>query len=170
MRDGRDGRLFVDDEFTAPVYALGAGWRGPSDRFRRICILEIVLTDHGHPPRCAADLDCNRFSSVQASDEHPRSRRRPSGSLDLPRPGPLRKNNFTRRSWWPLRERVGLEGVRFLDLRHTAATLLLSAGVHPKVVQERLGHSTVALTLDVYSHVLGSLQREAADKLDEVLQ
>ena len=85
------------------------------------------------------------------------------------RGGPLRKNNFLRRSWWPLRERAGLGGVRFHDLRHTAASLLLSAGVHPKVVQERLGHSTVALTLDVYSHVLGSLQRDAADKLDEVL-
>ncbi len=64
---------------------------------------------------------------------------------------------------------TGLEGVRFHDLRHTAASLLLSAGVHPKVVQERLGHSTVALTLDVYSHVLGSLQRNAADRIDEVL-
>ena len=83
--------------------------------------------------------------------------------------GPMRKNNFTRRSWWPLRERAGLDKVRFHDLRHTAASLLLSAGVHPKVVQERLGHSTVALTLDVYSHVLGSLQRDAADRIDEVL-
>ena len=82
----------------------------------------------------------------------------------------MRKNNFTRRSWWPLRERAGFGGVRFHDLRHTAASLLLSAGVHPKVVQERLGHSTVALTLDVYSHVLGSLQRDAADMLDEVLK
>ncbi len=83
--------------------------------------------------------------------------------------GPMRKNNFTRRSWWPLRERAGLDKVRFHDLRHTAASLLLSAGVHPKVVQERLGHSTVALTLDVYSHVLGGLQRDAADRIDEVL-
>ncbi len=83
--------------------------------------------------------------------------------------GPMRKNNFTRRSWWPLRKRAGLDKVRFHDLRHTAASLLLSAGVHPKVVQERLGHSTVALTLDVYSHVLGGLQRDAADRIDEVL-
>ena len=85
------------------------------------------------------------------------------------RGGALRRQNFTRRSWWPLRERAGLGAVRFHDLRHTAASLLLQAGVHPKVVQERLGHSTVALTLDVYSHVLGSLQQEAAQKLDEVL-
>jgi hypothetical protein len=83
--------------------------------------------------------------------------------------GPMRKNNFARRSWWPLRKRAGLDGVRFHDLRHTAASLLLSAGVHPKVVQARLGHSTVALTLDVYSHVLGSLQRDAADRIDDLL-
>ena len=75
-----------------------------------------------------------------------------------------------RRSWWPLRDRAGLGKVRFHDLRHTAESLLLSTGVHPKVVEERLGHSTVALTLDVYSHVLGSLQRDAADKLDAVLK
>ena len=59
--------------------------------------------------------------------------------------------------------------MRFHDLRHTAASLLLSAGVHPKVVQERLGHSTISITLDTYSHVLGTLQRDAADRLDEVL-
>ena len=59
--------------------------------------------------------------------------------------------------------------MRFHDLRHTAASLLRSAGVHPKVVQERLGHSTASITLDVYSHVLGSLERDAADRLDEVL-
>jgi integrase len=57
-----------------------------------------------------------------------------------------------------------------LDLRHTAASLLLSAGMHPNVVQERLGHSTVAITLDVYSHVLGSLRRDAAEKLHGMLK
>ena len=55
------------------------------------------------------------------------------------------------------------------DLRHGAATMLLAAGVHPKVVQERLGHATVAITLDTYSHVMGSLQRDAAAKIDEIL-
>ena len=81
----------------------------------------------------------------------------------------MRKSNFTRRSWWPLRELAGLDGLRFHDLRHGAATLLLAAGVHPKVVQERLGHATVAITLDTYSHVVTSLQRDAARKIDEIL-
>ena len=59
--------------------------------------------------------------------------------------------------------------MRFHDLRHSAATILLVAGVHPKVVQERLGHSTIAMTMDIYSHVLPSMQQEAADKIDDML-
>jgi integrase len=56
--------------------------------------------------------------------------------------------------------------VRFHDLRHSHATQLLLAGVHPKVAQERLGHSTVTTTLDLYSHVTPTMQEEAADRLD----
>src|SRR4029079_4056495 len=56
----------------------------------------------------------------------------------------------------------GVATVRFPDLRHTHATQLLRQGVHPKVVSERLGHSTVGITLDVYSHVLPGIQEEAA--------
>ena len=59
--------------------------------------------------------------------------------------------------------------MRFHDLRHGAATLLLTAGVHPKVAQERLGHATVSITLDTYSHVVSSLQHDAARKIDELL-
>ena len=65
--------------------------------------------------------------------------------------------------------RAGLPRLRFHDLRHSHATLLLKEGVNPRVVQERLGHSTVSLTLQVYSHVLPDLQAEAAEKLDRAL-
>ena len=65
---------------------------------------------------------------------------------------------------------AGLPRQRFHDLRHTAATLMLKANVHPKVVSERLGHSTIAITLDIYSHVLPDMQRDAADALDDVLR
>ncbi len=81
----------------------------------------------------------------------------------------IRKNNFRRRHFFPLLRRVGIRRVRFYDLRHTAATLMLSEGVHPKVVQERLGHSTISLTLDTYSHAVPTMQRDAADRLDELL-
>ena len=65
---------------------------------------------------------------------------------------------------------AGLPRLRLHDLRHTAATLMLRAGVHPKVVSERLGHATVGLTLDTYSHVLPDLQRDAAEVMDGVLR
>lgn len=69
-----------------------------------------------------------------------------------------------------LMKRLGLGGHTLHDLRHTHATRLLEAGVNPKAVQERLGHASVGVTLDVYSHVLPSLQREVADKIDAILR
>ena len=62
-----------------------------------------------------------------------------------------------------------LPDIRFHDLRHTYATLALQAGVHPRVVSERLGHSTVAMTLDTYSHVIPVLEEEAAERVAELL-
>ena len=58
---------------------------------------------------------------------------------------------------------------RLYDLRHTVATLLLQANVNPKIVSERLGHSTIVLTLDVYSHVLPSMQQDATAQLEEMI-
>jgi len=66
-------------------------------------------------------------------------------------------------------KKAGLPDIRFHDLRHTAATLMLQQGTHPKIVQERLGHSSISLTMDTYSHVLPSMQEEAAEKMDEIL-
>ncbi|MBC5824093.1 MAG: tyrosine-type recombinase/integrase [Candidatus Eremiobacteraeota bacterium] len=66
-------------------------------------------------------------------------------------------------------KRGGLGRVRFHDLRHTAATMLLAEGTHPKIVAERLGHSTVALTLDLYSHVTPNMQETAAATVDAAL-
>lgn len=66
-------------------------------------------------------------------------------------------------------EAAGLPHFRFHDLRHTSASLLLTAGVHPKVVQERLGHSNVGITLDVYSHVIPAVHAEASRKFDDIL-
>jgi integrase len=62
---------------------------------------------------------------------------------------------------------AGLPDMRFHDLRHSAATLLLSMGAHPKLVQELLGHSTISITMDIYSHVLPSMHREMMDGLDD---
>ena len=62
--------------------------------------------------------------------------------------------------------RAGLPHVRFHDPRHAHATLMLSKGVHPKIVSERLGHASIGITLDTYSHVLPGMQAEAAQAFD----
>ena len=61
-----------------------------------------------------------------------------------------------------------LPPIRFHDLRHSAATFLLGKGVHPKIVQDILGHSTINMTLDTYSHVLPSMQQNAMDNWDDL--
>ena len=66
-------------------------------------------------------------------------------------------------------ERAGMPRIKFHSLRHTAASLLLAQGTHPRVVMEMLGHSTIALTMNTYSHVIPALEREAADRMNAVL-
>lgn len=78
---------------------------------------------------------------------------------------PQHAHNIAQRDFRRVIERARVPRIRFHDLRHTHATQLLRAGVHPKVVQERLGHSTPAFTLAVYSHVLPGMQEEAARTL-----
>ena len=110
-----------------------------------------------------------------------------------PEGGWLRKSNVLRRSFQPVVERANararaeaeadrdgggganggpklLPPIRPYDLQHTGATLLLLAGESPKVVSERLGHSTITLTMDTYSHVLPGMQERAASKFDAILR
>lgn len=68
-----------------------------------------------------------------------------------------------------LLQRADLPSMRFHDLRHACASLLLVQGVHPRVVMETLGHSQISLTMNTYSHVLPVLQREAAGRMEAVL-
>ena len=82
----------------------------------------------------------------------------------------LRKSNVLRRSFFKIVDAAGLRRVRFHDLRHTCATLLFQRGVHPKVAQERLGHSTIAITLDLYSHMMPNMQADAAAAVDNRLR
>ncbi len=77
--------------------------------------------------------------------------------------------NYLTSAFPGLLQRAGLPHIRFHDLRHTHATMLLAQGVHPKIVSERLGHCTIGITLDTYSHVLPSMQEEAARKIDGIL-
>jgi integrase len=92
--------------------------------------------------------------------------------------GFLRKSNFTRRSFNPALKRAGLlderkaagkSKPRFHDLCHTCATVLLLEDVNAKIVSERLGHASIEITLNTYSHVLPTLQERAAEKMEAVI-
>jgi integrase len=84
--------------------------------------------------------------------------------------GPLHSENLATRNFRAIRARAKLPaGITPYTLRHTCATLLLLAGENPKVVCERLGHSSIVMTLDTYSHVLPSMQQAATEKLEKML-
>jgi integrase len=83
---------------------------------------------------------------------------------------PIMPRNLLSRHFKPILKRAKLpHSVRLYDLRHTCASLLLAANEHPKIVSERLGHASIVLTLDTYSHVLPSMQQAATDKLEKML-
>ena len=83
--------------------------------------------------------------------------------------GYLRRANLHKNSFKPILKRAGLPAIRIYDFRHTCATLLLLKDTPAKVVSERLGHSSITLTLDTYSHVLPTMQKAAADTLGQIL-
>jgi len=81
---------------------------------------------------------------------------------------PLRPNTISR-AWTMLATRAGVSVIRLHDARHTHASLMLKAGIHPKIVQERLGHASIQITLDTYSHVSPGLQEAAAAQFDKLV-
>ena len=88
--------------------------------------------------------------------------------FSTPEGKPLRPNTVSR-AWPMLAARAGLKVIRLHDARHTHASLMLKQGVHPKIVQERLGHASIQITLDTYSHVAPGLQEAAAESFDKLV-
>jgi integrase len=83
---------------------------------------------------------------------------------------PCEARNVIRKSYAPLLAQAGVPHIKSHALRHSAATLLLSQGIHPKIVAEMLGHTTISMTLDIYSHVTLDMQQEAADTMDRLFR
>ena len=79
----------------------------------------------------------------------------------------IRQSNFYSRVFRPAADEVGLEGLRFHDLRHTCAAFLIAGGAHPRAIMERLGHSSITITMDTYGHLLPSLDDELTDALEQ---
>lgn len=82
----------------------------------------------------------------------------------------LRRSTFRQGVWLPAIRDAGLEPLRFHDLRHTCASLLIAEGAHPKEIQARLGHSSITTTLNVYGHLFPSLDERLAERLDATYQ
>jgi len=82
---------------------------------------------------------------------------------------PLDAKNATHR-FQDLLSRLGIARMRFHDLRHACASLMLAQGEHPRVVMETLGHSQISMTMNTYSHVIPTLQRDAADRMERLLR
>lgn len=130
-------------------------------RSRRSIPLPASLVDELREHRAAQDAERERAGA--GYDDQGFVFAGPTGK-------PLSERSVVQYHFKPVLAAAGLpSSFRFYDLRHTCATLLLAANVHAKVVSERLGHSTITLTMDVYSHVLPTMQRDAADKLDAML-
>ena len=162
-----------------PSEALGLKWSDFDPRNKTLSVARVVT----HPVGGGWAFEAPKTAKSRRSFEVPgglapilaEHRTKPSENphnLIFPNLNgdPLHIQNVSRVVYKRILRRAGLaESFRLYDLRHTCATLLLLAGVHPKVVSDRLGHSSISETMDTYSHVIPGMQREASDKLDTML-
>jgi len=166
---------------------LGLGWEDVDLEAKTARVRRTLTLAKGGPrltePKTRGSRRSIRLtaSAVEALERH-RERQEGEGAARGPdwngqglvfctrRGTPIRRDNLHDKHWKPLLRRSGLPDVRFHDLRHTCATLLLTKGVHPKIVSEMLGHSSIAITLDTYSHVIPGLGDIAVSAMEEVLK
>jgi len=130
-----------------------------SGRSRTVALSSTVL----------AELRAHR---VRQAEEQLRLGLRPDGNsfvVAQPDGSPLQPRSLTH-EWVRLLSKTTLPRIRFHDLRHTHASQMLSAGVHPKIASERLGHSSIGITLDLYSHVMPGMQADAAEQVDAAIR
>ncbi len=165
---------------------LGLRWKDVDLEASRIAITQALLSVRNRlsvsPPKTASSrrsvaLDARTTAALRAHRRAQLEERLalggdwPDHDLVFTREDgePLHPDRFSR-DWFRQHVRAaGLRRIRFHDLRHTHATLALQAGVHPKVVSDRLGHSTVSITLDTYSHAVPAMQEEAAERIAAVV-
>jgi hypothetical protein len=159
-----DVELAPIDPAAVRMWFAGAhGKRGPTTVAKAYRLLSAILRSAFEDGRIARN-PC----SLKGAGREPRTEPGPSG-LVFPAPdgGPMRRSNFTRRVWIPARTELGFEGVRFHDLRHTAAAVAIASGAaNPLVLSRRLGHSTTRMTFDRYGHLFEGADRALAEALD----
>ncbi|NVP55990.1 site-specific integrase [Mycoplana rhizolycopersici] len=158
--DLSDGRRMLSVRDSAEQTKDGVRYKEPkSGRARTVALSSMMLTElKAHRTRQAEEQlklgvrpDDDSFVVAQVDGR------------------PLKPVSLTH-EWTRLLAKTSLPRIRFHDLRHTHASQMLAAGVHPKVASERLGHSTIGITLDLYSHVMPGMQADAAEQVDAALQ
>lgn len=116
------------------------------------------------------DALINRIRNSEEEKKNAGEKYKSEGFLICTKYGrPLPKHDC-HKLWNRLLEKHGMRKIRFHDLRHTCASLLLSLGIHPKIVQERLGHTSYKITMDLYSHLMPNMQSDASDALEKLLK
>ncbi len=149
---------------------LGLQWRDVDFEQGIVKVRRTVYNGRIHEPKTSKGKRSIKLTqaSITALREHTRM----SEWIFCTRNGTtLSCQNLRTCSWKPLLKKANLPlGTRFHDLRHTCATLLLTKGVHPKIVQELLGHSSISITLDTYSHVLPNLQEKAVQAMEDIFK
>lgn len=185
-----DHRLFAAFVLSATTGTrrgelLGLRWRDVDLDSARVSIVRTITTVNGQPietstktnkSRRRVALDGATVEVLRAHQERQAVDRKAAGSawqdtglvFTLEDGSAIHPDRFSR--WFSrLVDVAGLPHIRLHDLRHTHATLALQAGVHPKVVSERLGHATVGITLDLYSHVSPAMDEAAAERIAGLL-
>jgi integrase len=146
-------RRTLSETRKGPVFELPKNGKGRSIKLTKSASEAL----RGHLERQLGEIDGN-------GDEY-----RDQGLVFPSQKGtPMNASNLTGRNFKPILKRAGLPGIRLHDLRHTCATLMLCEGVHVKLVQELLGHATISITLDTYSHLLPGMGGEAAGAMERI--
>lgn len=195
----REMAFLTPSQVTALAAAVGADWedlvltaaytglrwaelvglrvdRLDPDR-RSITVVEQAVEVSGRfewgPPKTAAGRRTVSLPAVLASLLEVRLTRPEvaRSGLVFPTPlgDPIRRSNFGRRVWMPALRSLGLDGLRFHDLRHTAVAMAIGQGAHPKTLQQRMGHSSVTVTLDRYGHLYDGLDVQVAESLNGLM-
>jgi integrase len=156
--DLEGGKLTVAE--SAEQTATGIRYKQPKSGRGRVVALSGTVTEELRKHRISQAQELLRIGVRQSDATFVYTRE--DGA-------PLQPRSLTR-AWEQALKRTTLPRIRFHDLRHAHATHLLASGVHPKVASERLGHSRIGITLDLYSHVLPGMQEDAATRVDDALR
>jgi integrase len=153
---------------------LGLRWQDVDVERRRLQLVRQLKTRQSRRAVVLSELAVTALvdhRERQAAEREQQGVSRESKAWSFPTLSgkPLDPHNLRQRSFFPLLDRAGLPRIRFHDLRHSCATLLLGEGVHPKIVSDLLGHSQIGITLDLYSHVTATMQAVAAEAMGRLL-